>query len=419
MELGIYNRHWQPGFRYPYPRKRRLFERLVQALDDRFIVQLTGLRRTGKTVIVFQLINHLIDRGVEPLKILYFTFDEERLRIEELLSAYSRQTGIDIGATRTFVFLDEIQKLPDFQNQLKVFYDLYPELKFFITGSMSLFLRKKTRESLAGRVRNFYLPPLHFDEYLEFVGKDHLKDMKPAFFGQLRIEFERFLSRQFIETINMERAENRREYYLSIVRKIAFEDIPMVFSVEYPELLFRMTKIIASHPGIRIDFQSLARELGISNKTASTYVEYLTESFILKRLYNFSRNLITSEKKLKKFYLASPSFSWALSPNAKIGQLVENAVISVNDYRFFWRDSAGHEVDFIRVTDDGKIVPIEVKYKSELAGTDFRNLRLFCRRFGLENGMVYAAVDSPRKFEWKGLKIDVRPIFESVSTGGN
>lgn len=130
-----YNRHWEKGVHYSYPKKREVFPTLIDYLDEKQIIELVGLRRVGKTTLLFQIINHLIDRHVNPLSILYFTFDEETPSIDELLTSYSYQTQLDLKKEKVYIFLDEIQKLPHFQNQLKVYYDLYPNLKFFISGS--------------------------------------------------------------------------------------------------------------------------------------------------------------------------------------------------------------------------------------------------------------------------------------------
>ena len=141
-----FNRHWELGFKYPYPVKRSIFKELKKSISSRFIVQIIGLRRTGKTVLMLQLINSLIEDGVDPLKILYFTFDEEITKLDDLLNEFDKIT--DFRKNKVYVFLDEIQKLPNFESQIKIYYDLYPNIKFFISGSMSLFLKKKSRESL-------------------------------------------------------------------------------------------------------------------------------------------------------------------------------------------------------------------------------------------------------------------------------
>ncbi|GAH82346.1 unnamed protein product, partial [marine sediment metagenome] len=203
---------------------------------------------------------------------------------------FSKQTGLSIKIDKIYIFLDEIQKLSNFQNQLKVYYDLYPNLKFYISGSTSLFIKKKTQESLAGRISRTILNPLMFPEYLYFKEKKNLLVRPQMVFQELEDEFERFLQSQFVECVFMQNDTERRNYLISILRKIIFEDIPPVFSVQNPELLWSLVKLIGAKPGIYIDYSHLSQEIGISNKTISSYLYYLEEAFIVKKVYNFSTN---------------------------------------------------------------------------------------------------------------------------------
>jgi len=410
LNLLKYNPHWEKQFQYPYPKKRGIFDVLLNTISRRQIVEIVGLRRTGKTTILFQLINSLLNKDVNPYSILYFTFDEEISTLDDLLQVFSLQTQIDFKKERVFIFLDEIQKLPNFQNQLKIYYDLYPNLKFFISGSTSLFLKKKTQESLAGRIISFYLPPLDFKEYLRFKDKSEVLEKPLVFEREIEKEFAIFLKSQFIESIFLKDPREKKEYLASIVKKIIFEDIPQSFPVNNSEILWQLTKIIAQYPGLFINYQSLSKKIGVSNKRISAYLFYLEESFLVKKIYNFSRNLLTSEKKLKKFYLASPSLSWALSDFVSKGQLVENLVLSLGDYKFFWRDAYQHEVDFIKVQ-DSKIIPIEVKSKKDIEKKDLKSLMIFAKKFKTPKAIIFTENVKPAITKLKDLQIERLPVY--------
>lgn len=410
VDLLKYNRHWQKGFRYPYKKRRKLFKKLLSLLDKRQIVEITGLRRAGKTVLLLQLINHLLEKNSNRFQILYYTFDENIVDLEVIFENFSKQTQIDYKKEKVFLFLDEIQKLQDFQNQVKVYYDLYPNIKFFLSGSSSLFLKKRKQESLAGRIFSFILPPLDFEEYLFFANKQEILEKPLAFQKEIEREFEIYLGSQFVESINLAKPELKKEYFVSIIRKIIFEDIPSVFSVENPQVLWQITKIIAQRPGLIINYQTLSSNLGISNKTVSLYLYYLEEAFLLKKIYNFSRNLLASERKLKKYYLASPSFSIYLADFEQTGFLAENFVISLKDFKFFWRDVYKNEVDFVKA-DGERIMPVEVKYKKEIEKRDLKNVFLFLQKFNLREGVVYSRQIREGEFIDKGKKISFKPIF--------
>jgi hypothetical protein len=405
-----YNRHWEKTFNYPFPKKREIFALLLKSLEKRQIVELIGLRRTGKTTLLFQIINYLLARHTNPFSIWYFTFDEEKIKLTELFQNFSRQTQSDFKKEKIYIFLDEIQKLPDFQNQLKVYYDLYPNLKFFISGSTSLFIKKKTQESLVGRIISFSLSPLNFSEYLYFKEKTEILRKPLVFKNEIEKEFEIFLESQFIESILIKETNERKDYFISIMKKIIFEDIPQIFPVENPEILWRILKIVAQNPGILIDYQGFSKEVGISNKTLSAYFFYLEEAFLVKKIYNFSRNLITSEKKLKKFYLVSPSFSWALTDFMDKGKLAENFVLSLKNYKFFWRDPYKHEIDFVEVENKG-IIPVEVKYKEDIREKELRNFLFFSKRFKQKKAILLKKTLEEKKIKIKNLEIKETPIY--------
>ena len=162
MNLLKYNRHWEK-FIYPFQKQRAVFEQLKKDISSKQIIEISGLRRTGKTTLMLQLINYLTKKNIEPFHLWYFTFDEEKPHLDELLLSFSEQTRIDFKKEKIFLFLDEIQKLENFSNQLKVYYDLCPNLKFVISGSTSLFIKKRTLESLAGRIRSLFLTPLRLN----------------------------------------------------------------------------------------------------------------------------------------------------------------------------------------------------------------------------------------------------------------
>ncbi|MBN2089762.1 ATP-binding protein [candidate division KSB1 bacterium] len=413
MNLLKYNRHWEKNYRYPYKKHRTVFKSLINQLSTRQIIEISGLRRTGKTTLLFQIVNHLLDQNHNPFSLWYFTFDEEKPRLEELLDTFSKQTQIDFKNERIIIFLDEIQKLPDFQNQLKVYYDLYTNLKFFISGSTSLFIRKKSQESLAGRLKSLFLTPLSFEEYLLFTDNLEILDNPMLFKNEIVKNFEIFLTNQFIESISFPDVSSKKDYYIGIMKKIIFEDIPSIFSVNNVEVLWQIIRMIAQQPGMYIDYQNLANELGFSNKTISTYLYYLEESFLVKKLYNFSRNRITSEKKLKRFYLVSPSFSWALTDFLETGRLVENLVPSLKNFQFFWRDPYHHEVDFIEI-ENNQILPIEIKYKETIQSKDINNLLLFSKKFNCKKAIIFkkGVEEKSAYFDSHGVEIIETPIYK-------
>ena len=408
-----YNFHWRRGFFYNFPKKRFLFNDIVKEIESKQIISLIGLRRTGKTTILKQVIDHLIkSKKVKREYILFYSFDEEQPKIEEIVTEYETKLGKELLCIkdRIYIFLDEIQKLKNWQNQMKYYYDNYQNIKFFVSGSSSLFIKKHTQESLAGRIYEFVLNPLSFEEFLIFKNKGQMLKKKRLFEDTLKKEFLSYQKRQFIELID-ESEERVAKYIKTMIEKIVYQDIPKIFPIENEELLMRILKIIASNPGMLSDYSSLSKELGISRVTLSNYFFYLNESFLIKKLYNFSRNMLTSEKKMKKFYLTTTSFFPFLNNKIDESKLIENLIVAFVDAKFFWRTPQKYEIDVI-LKEKSKIIPIEVKYKEYISKKDTKNLLRFCEKFNVEEAVIITQSKSNEEiFKLKsGNKIRIKFI---------
>ncbi|MCK4730516.1 MAG: AAA family ATPase, partial [Candidatus Aenigmarchaeota archaeon] len=208
--------------------KRKLYPKISEYVDKKQILLIQGLRRVGKTVIMFQLIQNQLKK-TKPDNILYFSFDEVAYDLKDVLKIYQEMI---LGKTfektkdKIYLFLDEIQKVDDWENKLKVFYDLYPNLKIFISGSSSINLRKNSRESLAGRLFSFTLHPLEFDEFLELNGMDIKKiRAKPELWKRdILPMFYRYIKFGGFPELATEKNENfARDYILnSVIEKIIY-----------------------------------------------------------------------------------------------------------------------------------------------------------------------------------------------------
>ena len=408
-----HNFHWYEGFFYNFQKKRKLFDELVKEINSKQIIAITGLRRTGKTTILKQIIDHLIDKEkVKREYILFYSFDEEQPKIEELIVEYETKLGKNLlNINKLYIFLDEIQKLKNWQNQIKYFYDNYANLKFFISGSSSLFIKKHIQESLAGRIYEHTLNVLEFKEFLIFRDKKELIKKPLLFKDNLKKEFLAYQKRQFIELVN-ENEEKIGQYVKSMIEKIVFQDIPKIFPIEHEELLLKILKIVASKPGLLSNYESLSRDLGINRITLSNYFFYLEESFLIKKLYNFSSNMLASERKMKKFYLTTTSFFPFLNNDINEENLMENLIVISAKSKFFWRTPQKYEVDII-LKDNNNILPIEVKYKENINNKDLKNLLRFCKRFNVKEGLIITKnILSESEFKSGRRKIKLIPAWK-------
>lgn len=401
-------------------RKRNALSELINFLPKRQIILLKGLRRVGKTTLIYQLIEHLIKEGTNPLSILYFSFDVEVAELKEILMEYQQKVlhkNFESNlATKYYIFLDEVHKLKNWANQIKIFYDLYPNLKFVISGSASINIDKQAKESLAGRLYDFHIKPLDFNEYLEF--KNIKIDTQNVDFYRSLIEPQVFSYLQtcgFPEMLNEEDKEVISRYFReSILERIIYQDLLQSFTIKEPELLFRLMKIIAYRPGLLLEYNSLANEFKRDKRTIAQYCAYLKYVFLVKPLYLFSKNMLVIERRLKKYYLSYPAFTSALiEPHIHIdeGVMIEHLFVSILDAKFFYRSSTKEEVDIVQIYP--KILPIEVKYKSQILPKDIRGIKSFLKKYGCKEAVLISK-DEEKMIEVNNAIIKVIPYWKRI-----
>src|SRR3989344_2671341 len=248
------------------PFKRDIYLEIEKHLDKRFILALVGLRRVGKTTTMYQLIQKLIEANINKTNILFFSFDEVSVKLSDVLEAYKEIHSKDLRAEKTYIFLDEIQKCEGWENELKKYYDLYPKIKFIISGSESIFIRKKTKETLAGRIFEFNLSTFSFREYLRF---NNVEENEFKYETKVKPFFKKFAEKGgFPETFSFETDKDFKEYIKSlVVDKIVYKDIPKLFELKDPDFLKVLLELISSNPGMYIDYQSLSRQFEKDRRT--------------------------------------------------------------------------------------------------------------------------------------------------------
>ncbi len=360
--------------------KRGLYFTLLDNIKKRYILTIVGLRRCGKTTILYQLIDHLLTEGTSPSDILYFSFDERVTSLDEVISSYREIQNIDLRKSKKYLFLDEIQKLPDWENQVKRFYDLYPKIKFVISGSESLFVGRLSRETLAGRIHEFFLPPLSFKEFLEIKGVNP----KP-FAPRIKPEFLDYVKKGGFPEIARETnfKEVGRYVRSSVIDKVVRRDIPQLSGIRNVELLHQLLESIAINPGMYVNYQTLAQRFDSDRRTIKEYLLWLSEGFLIRLLGNFRRGS-ASLRKDKRVFLTDTGIISAFRPTfdeAFLGRMVENAVINAIDASAFWKNR--HEVDAIL---NG--IPIEIKYQEKIIKADLKGLFEFMKKFKSTKGFV-------------------------------
>ena len=422
MDLSKWNSWWRDGSvkKELLGKRRNSFYEIIKFADKRQIIAIKGQRRVGKTTLMYQIIDYLLkEMKIDKFKILYFSFDEEIEEIDRLLDFYQKdvlKNKID-KFDKIYLFFDEIQKLKDFSKKIKILYDLNPNLKIFISGSSSFEIDKGYKENLTGRCIEFILKPLTFKEYLNFKNINVDKERVNVYIKDLEIELLKYiLNSGIIEVINEDDEEFIRKYFIdSILNRIIYQDITQSFRISEPEMMIKIFKIISSRPGSILNYQNLSMELGRDRRTIEKYIDYLKYSMLINLIFNFSKNLSTSEKKLKKVYNINTTYSYLFSKemsnlNETLPFIYETIIVNNFDINFFFRTTSKREVDFIKI-DNNKIIPIELKYKERIRNDDLNGLIYFLDKFKLDEGILLTK-DLKKEEMINNKKIDFIPLIE-------
>lgn len=352
--------------------KREIYSEIKASLGNRFILALVGLRRVGKTTLMYQLIQQLLEEGVPAEKIAFFSFDDSSATIQEVMRTYQEIQHTSLRDERVYFFFDEIQKHAQWEHELKKYYDLYPKIKCVISGSESLFIQKKTKESLAGRMFEFKVNPCNFKEYCA------LQKSNTAYESAIHPLFHSFIERGgFPETFFLSERECKEYIRSIVVDKIIYKDIPRLFSLDDPPFLGVLLELIANNPGMFLDYQSLAEKFGKDRRVIKNYIFYLEASFLIKILGNYRKSKSATLRKKKRVYPADNALIYGYKSHIDesfFGKMVETAVINSLSASAFWKN--GDEIDIIH-----KDVPIEVKYQEQIISQDWKALRAFMRKF--------------------------------------
>jgi uncharacterized protein len=385
-KLEEFNHWWirgQVDKELSLPFKRDIFSEVEKRMNGRFIIALVGLRRTGKTTIIYQIIEKLIEDKTNPKDIVFFSFDETSVKIGEVLETYKELYQKDLRQEKVYIFLDEIQKCDGWENELKKYYDLYPKLKFVITGSESLFIKKKSKETLAGRIFESILFPFTFVEYLKF---NNITKEEFRYETKIKPLFLKFIEKGgFPETFVFQSEKDFREYIKAlVVDKIVYRDIPKRFKIEDPEFLRTLLELIATNPGMYIDYQSLSKQFNKDRRVIRDYLSYLKESFLITLLGNYRKGSITTLRKKKRAYPTDNGLIYLYKleiDSAFFGRMVESQIVNTLKANNFWKN--GNEIDIVYNN-----IPIEVKYQEKINSVDFKPLREFMKKFSKKEAVL-------------------------------
>ncbi len=446
------NPWWQTGHvpaEFHRPMKRDAFHRVLKSFPLERAILVLGPRRVGKTTVMYQVIEHLLNEKVPPKTILYLSLDHPVLKsvsLGGLLDLY--RNNVLLHQDSGYVFLDEIHYAQEWDLWLKSFIDRKLHFKIVASGSASAAIEKKGRESGVGRWTELKMPPLPFREFATLKGIEvarsdtlrFLEKRKPfRFSGDDLKEFRSILSKDRVGVASLANALEIpfQEYLLKggipevtfldstlelqrllredVAEKVLYRDMAVLYGVRNLLVLEQLFLHIAYNTAQLLSTDSLSKQLGISRAAVYNYIGYLEKAFLITTARNYARSPASILRSRMKAYVTDIGVRNAvalkgneiLSQPAELGLIVETlAFNSLANYAnsqggrcYYWREAEGVEVDVV-VDIGGHLLPVETKYKRGITSRDTRSLEKFMERFGVDCGVMltktFEELDKPK-----------------------
>lgn len=361
---------------------------IESAWNERNVVWLSGVRRVGKTTLCM---------GIPQIE--YFDCELPRTR---------RQFDDPEGFLNDFkgkrLVLDEIHRLENPSELLKIAADHYPAVQILATGSSTLGASSKFKDTLAGRKRDLWLTPMILPDLNDFKNTDlkhrFLLGGLPPFF--LSSEFP---ERDFQEWMDAYWAKDIQELF-HLERRASFQ--------KFAELLFVQS-------GGIFEATKFAGPCEVSRGTIANYLNALESTFVVQVVRPFSTHRPTEIVSAPKVYAFDTGFvcyhrGWNDLRKQDLGDLWEHFVLNeINAHSqsrqiFYWRDKRMHEIDFILKQRDGTPVAVECKWSAD--SFEPTNIEVFRKQYPKGDNIVVAQdVDKNFKQKYGTLIIS----FESLS----
>lgn len=361
-------------------------------LDHSKIISLLGVRRSGKTFLLYSLINQL-RRQVDPHNIVYINFEDDRLYplelqdLDHLVEAYF-ELYPDKRDEKVYFFLDEIQSIEKWEKFVRRIYDTL-KLQIFVTGSSSKLLSREIATSLRGRTLSFEVFPFSFKEYLRYREIEvNMNSSKSVSF--IKNAFNQYLKQGgFAETF-AEEPDIQQKILSDYLNLIVFRDVIDRYNVKNRALLRHLIKYAFSNIGTLISFNKLYNEyksLGykVSKDTLYNYFTYLEDAYALFTVPIFRNSVREEYRHPRKIYVVDNGFKslFEVSRSDDFGKLYENAAFlhlrRQTDQVYYFKQQ--QEIDFY--CQRQAIQLINVSYDISNLGTRQREIK------SLQEGMAY------------------------------
>ena len=328
-------------------------KKIRKFIDEEEIKVITGLRRSGKTYFLKQIMNELKEKGINDSNIIYLPLESAKY---DTIKNYKDLNNLIFNMTKDikgkiYLFFDEIQLINDWQKSINSYrIDLNADI--YLTGSNSQILSGELATLLSGRYIKIEIYPFSFNEILEY---------KKIKFGEISLSDETKIFNEYMKygglprTLNFDE-EEKIDYLSDIYSTIVLKDIISKNNIRDIAFLERLIKFMIVNTGEIFSINSIRKYLkhegiSVSTNTISNYLKHIEDAYILiksKREEIKTKKILTTNE---KYYCIDPGFyELQTGFNKSRGKILENIVfleLLRRKYKISVGNIDGLEVDFI------------------------------------------------------------------------
>ncbi|MDF1531044.1 MAG: ATP-binding protein [Methanosarcinales archaeon] len=398
--------------------KRDVTDSIITSLDAPHIKDVIGVRRSGKTTVLYQTAAYLMDIGVAPEHIVFLNFDDPAINAAPLDDTFS--SIYKINPEISHIFLDEIQQKKGWERWVRTLYDTKRFSQIFLSGSSASLLTQDLGRVLSGRHITFNIMPFSFREYLKKNGWENFETEYLIYKRKEILYYQKKYLEDggFPETIGMNEF-NQKKILTSLYGDIIARDILARFGASY-EVAAKICLLMITNSTSEYSFNSVAKATHIALETAEKYIGYLKESLLINDLSVFSYKLKSPFNQNKKTYAVDTGLRNAVSfrITSDPGKLAENAVFLEHKRRsnevYYWKSKGGYEVDFVQKIGQNVQVLLQVSWdvrNDKTRKREERSLCHACEEFGIDIALILTE-DTEDIVERNGVKITYYPLWK-------
>jgi len=390
--------------------KRSVADEIERYFGTDDVIVLHGARQVGKTSLLYYFLNQLKENGEGTY---YIDLEDSRFvkildgGVAGLLKLLDEEGVRPAGLSKkVFIFIDEIQYLSDPSSFLKLAADHHKDIKLIVSGSSSFAIKTKFKDSLAGRTVDFDIFPLSFREFLVFnqYSFEEGKVYTDKKIGEMKALFRQYILYGGYPKIVLTPEIDMKEKYLQqIIDTYVKKDIRDLANVKDVDKFNKLLEALASQSGQLLNITELSNTTRIAKQTIEKYLFVMENTYILKLVRPFSRNIRSELFKLPKVYFYDTGLMQMLWLKGLqkdiIGNVFETGVFSelVKKYEkdsvYYWRTKDKKEIDFI-LRRKNKVLPMEVKLNFEQFNPSA--IKYFTEKYGLKAYSVIGLNGRPK-----------------------